>query len=163
MKTIGLILLVAYLIIMWHLFPNGRKSLDVFKLNPVLLPSWWKLVGLGWLTFVIVYSIMEGNLNPTTNTFLLTGLYFGLLLITFSKEKNEDEFSAQIRIKAMYISIITLFFAVGMLSCLSIATPASFKDFPIQILIMMFNSVLIVYLAYFYWTKYGFKRKRYEK
>ena len=163
MKTIGLILLVVYLIIMWHLFPNGRRSLDVFKLNPVLLPNWCKYTGLCWLIFVIVYSIIEGNFNPSTNKFLLAGMYFGLLQIAFSREKNEDEFSAQIRIKAMYISIISIFIIVGCISSISIAAQDSLKDFSFQFVMMMFNSVLIVFLVYFYWTKYGFIRNRDEK
>lgn len=163
MKTIGLILLIAYLIGTWHLFPKGRNSLDVFKLNPVLLPNWCKFTGLAWIAFVFIYSITEGNFNPSTNNFLLAGMYFGLLQIAFSREKNEDEFSSQIRIKAMYISIISIFIIVGYISSISITAQDSLKDFSFQFIMMMFNAVLIVYLAYFYWTKYGFKRNRDEK
>ena len=106
MITIGYLLIVAYFIFLWHFFPTGRKSFDVFKLNPHLLPHWWKFIGVGCLVVVFLYSIVQGNFNPSTNSFLLTGMYFGLLQIAFSKEKNEDEFAVQIRTKAMYISII---------------------------------------------------------
>ena len=88
MEILGYLLIVAYFIMLWHIFPHGRNSLDIFKLNPVLLPFWWKFIGIGWLAIVFVYSISKHDFNPSTNRFLLTGIYFGLMQIGFSKEKN---------------------------------------------------------------------------
>lgn len=130
----------------------------MFKLNPHLLPYWWKFVGIGWLIFISVYSIAEGNFNPSTNTFLLSGMYFGLLQIAFSKEKNEDEYAVQIRIKAMYVSIISLFFLVGVFSSFEIISPDSFSKDSFRFFMMMFDATLIVYLSYFYYTKYGYRK-----
>ena len=155
---IGTILVVAYFIIWLRFFPMGRRTFDVFKLNPFLLPFWWKFVGITWLLFVIVYSIIQGNFDPSNNNFLLAGFYFGLLIISFSKEKNEDEFAQQTRMKSMYISIISLFFLIGIFSSFEITNPGSFSKSAFVWIMMLFNATLIVYLAYFYLTKYGFKK-----
>jgi len=159
MAIIGTALVIAYFIIWLRFFPLGKRTFDVFKLNPFLLPFWWKFVGIAWLLFVVLYSsIIQGDFNPSTNNFLLAGLYFGLLNIAFSKEKNEDEFAQQTRMKAMYISIISLFFLVGIFSSFEITDPGSFSRNAFVWVMMLFNATLIVYLGYFYLTKYGFKK-----
>jgi hypothetical protein len=155
---IGTILIIAYFIILLRFFPAGRRTLDVFKLNPLLLPYWWKFVGISWLLFVFIYSFIKGNFDPLTNTFLLTGMYFGLLQIAFSKEKNEDEFASQIRLKAMFVALISLFFLVGVYSSFELTNPNSFSEHSFVWFMMLFNATLIVYLSYFYYTKYGAKK-----
>lgn len=156
--VIGTIVILSYFIILLRLFPAGKGSLDVFKRNPVLLPYWWKFVGIGWLLFVFAYSIYERNFNPSTNTFLLSGMYFGLVQIAFSKEKNEDEFAAQIRMKAIYLSMVSMFLLVGIYSSYEIIEPNSFSDKSFIWFMMLFNAVLMVYLIYFYFTKYGLRK-----
>ncbi len=157
---IGTLLVVAYFIILLRFFPAGKRTFDVFKLNPHLLPYWWKFVGMGWLVFVFIYSTVKENFDFNSNSFLQVGTYFGLLQIAFSKEKNEDEFAAQIRIKAMYISIISLFFLVGVFSSFEITNPDSFSKNSFYFFMMLFNATLVVYLSYFYFTKYGFKKNK---
>lgn len=158
--AIGTILIGAYFVILLRFFPAGRRTFDVFRLNPNLLPWWWKFVGVGWLIFVTGYSILEGNFGLSTNKFLLVGVYFGLLQIAFSKEKNEDEFAVQIRVKAMYVSLISLFFLVGIFSSFEITNPDSFSKNVFLTFMMLFNATLVVYLSYFYFTKYGFKKNK---
>ncbi len=155
---IGTLVIISYFIILLRLFPAGKRSLDVFKRTPVLLPYWWKFVGIGWFIFVFAYSIYEGNFNPSTNTFLLSGMYFGLVQIAFSKEKEEDEFAVQIRMKAMYLSLISIFLLVGIYSAYEIIEPHSFSENAFVWFMMLFNATLIVYLGYFYVTKYGKKK-----
>lgn len=155
---IGTIIIISYFIFFVRLFPLGKRSLDVFKMNPVLLPHWWRFVGLGWLVIVFGFSIFEGNFNPSTNTFLLSGMYFGLLQLAFSKEKNEDEFDIQIRLKAMYISMISLFLLTGIYSSYEMINPNSFSTDSFLWFMMLLNATLIVYLIYFYITKYGIKK-----
>lgn len=156
--TIGTVLIIVYFIILVRFFPGGRRTLDVFKLKPVLLPHWGKLIGIGWLIFVFIHSILDKNFNPLTNSFLLSGIYFGLLIIAFSKEKREDEFATQIRLKAFYITMISVFFLVGVFSALILLYPESFFEKSFVFFMMMFNAILIVYLSYFYYTKYGSKK-----
>lgn len=158
--AIGTFLIVAYFVILLRFFPAARRTFDVFRLNPHLLPWWWKFVGVGWLLFVSGYSIFEGNFDLSSNKFLLVGVYFGLLQIAFSKEKNEDEFAVQIRVKAMYVSIISLFFLVGVFSSFEITNPDSFSKNAFLTFMMLFNATLVVYLSYFYFTKYGFKKNK---
>lgn len=155
---IGTILIVVYFIILFRFFPAGRRTLDVFKLNPHLLPYWWKFVGIGCLVAVFAYSIYQGNFDPLRNPLLLSGMYFSLLQIAFSKEKSEDEFDAQIRLKAMYVALISLFFLVGVYSSFELTNPNSFSANAFVWFMMLFNATLIVYLSYFYFTKYGAKK-----
>ncbi len=158
MITIGYLLIVAYFIFLWHFFPTGRKSFDVFKLNPNLLPYWWKFIGIGCLVLVFLYSIIQGNFNPSTNSFLLAGMYFGLLQIAFSKEKREDELDIHIRLKAMYISMISMFFIAGVYSSFEIISPNSISNHSFVWFMILLNATLIVYLSYFYYTKYGVRK-----
>lgn len=155
---IGTILIVVYFLILLRFFPAGRRTMDVFKLNPHLLPYWWKFVGIGSLVIVLVYSVYQGNFDPLKNPLLLSGMYFSLLQMAFSKEKSEDEFIAQIRLKAMYVALISLFFLVGVYSSFELTNPKSFSANSYVWFMMLFNATLIVYLSYFYVTKYGVKK-----
>jgi len=155
---LGTIIIISYFFILLRFFPFGRRTLDVFKLSPHLLPYWWKFIGIGWILFVFIYSILEGSFNPSSNTFLLSGMYFGLIQIAFSKEKQEDEFAEQIRVKAMYLTVISLFFLAGIYSSFEIIEPNSFSANSFTWFMMLLNASLIVYLGYFYFTKYGLKK-----
>ena len=151
---IGTIVIISYLVIFVRILPTGKSNMDVFERVPVLLPFWWKFIGIGWLLFVLGYSLFQGNFNSSTNTFLLSGMYFGLILIAFSKEKNEDEFSEQTRVKAMFHSVISLFLLAGIYSAYEIIEPNSFPENSFIWFMMLLNATLIVYLGYFYFSKY---------
>ncbi|WP_157493585.1 hypothetical protein [Draconibacterium sediminis] len=151
---IGTIVIISYLVIFVRILPTGKRNMDVFERIPVLLPFWWKYIGIGWLLFVFGYSIYQGDFNPSTNTFLLSGMYFGLIQISFSKEKNEDEFAEQTRTKAMFLSVISLFMLVGIYSAYEMIAPNSFSENSFTWFMMLLNATLIVYLGYFYFTKY---------
>jgi len=77
-----------------------------------------------------------------------------LIQISFSKEKNEDEFAEQTRTKAMFLSVISLFMLVGIYSAYEIIEPNSFSENSFTWFMMLLNATLIVYLGYFYFTKY---------
>lgn len=152
---IGTVVIISYFVIFVRILPTGKSNMDVFERIPLLLPFWWKFIGIGWLIFVFVYTVFQGNVNPGTNTFLLSGMYFGLILIAFSKEKDEDEFAVQTRIKAMFLSVISLFLLAGIYSAYEIIEPDSFSENSFIWFMMLLNATLIVYLGYFYFSKYG--------
>ena len=154
MMLIGYIMVLGYLGISLRLFPAGNKSFDVFKLHPRFLPSKAKYVGLLWILFIFVYSAITSDLNPSTNRVLLVGVNFGLVIIIFSKEKNEDEYSNHIRLKAMYVAIVSMFLLAGVFSSFELINPDSFSKNAYTSYMMIFNATLIVYLIYFYFTKY---------
>ena len=151
---IGTIVIISYLVMLVRMLPAGKGKMDVFERIPLLLPYWWKFVGIGWLLFVFAYSIFQGNIDPSKNTFLLSGIYFGLLQIAFSKEKDDDEFAEQIRMKVMYISIISFFILAGIYSAYEIIEPNSFSENAFIWFMMLLNATYILYLSYFYFTKY---------
>ncbi len=156
---IGTIVIISYLVIFVRILPTGKSKMDVFERHPLLLPFWWKFIGIGWILFVFGYSIFQRNFNPGTNTFLLSGMYFGLIQIAFSKEKQEDEFAEQIRVKAMYLTVISLFLLAGIYSAYEIIEPNSFSANSFIWFMMLLNASLIVYLGYFYFTKYRTLKK----
>jgi hypothetical protein len=162
MVYLGYLMIVGYCAILFRLFPAGRRTFDVLKLNPFLLPYWAKYAGIFWIVFVFIYSGITLNLNPSENTFLLVGIHFGLTMIAFSREKNEDEFAVQIRMKAMYISIISLFILTGIFASFEVMEPGSFSKNAFVFFLMMFDATLFVYLTYFYFTKYWFLFKKKE-
>ncbi|WP_297099059.1 hypothetical protein [uncultured Draconibacterium sp.] len=151
---LGTIIIISYLVILVRMLPVAKSNMDVFERIPLLLPFWWKFVGIGWLLFVFGYSLYQGDFNPSTSTFLLSGMYFGLIQISFSKEKNEDEFAEQTRTKAMFLSVISLFMLVGIYSAYEIIEPNSFSENSFTWFMMLLNATLIVYLGYFHFTKY---------
>lgn len=160
LQFLGTLMAVGYLTIIFRIFPKGRKSFDVFKLNPKLLPFWMKYIGLLWLLFVFIYSAVYLNLNFSENTLLLVGTHFGLILIAFSNDKNEDEYSLQVRLKAMYVSIISLFLITGIVGAIEVRSPGSFSDNAFYFYLMSFDATLFVYLTYYYFTKYWSLFKR---
>jgi hypothetical protein len=150
---LGGFMLIGYFAILGRLLPIGRRTFDVLKIHPFLLPFWIKYVAILWILFVFIYSGITLNLNPSENVFLLVGLHFGLTTIAFSREKNEDEFVVQVRLKAMYISIISLFFLTGIFASFEVLGPGSFSKNAFVMFLMLFDATLVVYLTYFYFTR----------
>ncbi len=123
MSTFGVVFLVGYIFIAFYLFPPGRRPLDVFKLNPKLLPNWTKIVAIIWIVFVIIHAYFIRRIEWTENHFLLVGVNIGLVILCFSKDKSEDEFSMQIRWRAMYVSTISLFVFMGIAGAIRVILP----------------------------------------
>lgn len=136
---------------------------DVFSFNPRLLPYPVKFSGLLWLLIIFIYSGLKGTINLTKNVLLLVGIHFGLSLIAFSAERNEDEFSAQIRMKAMYVAIISLFLISGLMATVEVMAQGGFVENAFFFFIMLLDTTLFVYITYFYFTKYWSFLKRREK
>ncbi len=75
-------------------------------------------------------------------------LVFGCVLITFSREKVEDEFVNYLRLKSFFISVIlhSLFFFVFAFTNLTLVM----VNFPA---IILMDSILLVYIILFYTYK----------
>lgn len=159
MKTLGYLLFAGYIFIAMFLKPPGNKPFDVFKIHPRLLPYWTKFIGIAWIAFVLIHAYLIRRIPWNENDFLLVGFNFGLIVLCFSKSKQEDEFSTQIRWRAMYLSVISFFTFCGIGGTLKILMPKNdFNGF--YYLFMLLNATLIVNIVYYYSTKFWFSRRK---
>lgn len=160
MKTFGVIILVSYVLIAFYIFPPRRRPFDVFKLNPNLLPYWSKFVAVIWIVFVILYVYFIHRIEWVENYFLLVGVNLGLIVVIFSKDKLEDEFSMQIRWRAMYVSMISFFVFVGIAGAVRVLLPEYNFQNGFYFLFMWLNSVLTVNISYYYITKFRIRSEK---
>lgn len=128
-----------------------------------LLPNFCKKIG--WIIsslFVLLYiwaavndyiynhnqmEIMPSWLSGDIYTILIVGLSISLLMVAFSKEKDEDEYTVKIRGKSLILAVVTsyiiLIIAALCLYFLDFLTFMGFNMFTIPILyILKFNITL---------------------
>lgn len=126
------------------------------KNSKFLIPHFFKYVGLILFGIGIALFVLEliggTNIrefvdhNAKTDVFAIYALaLLGLVLITFSKEKQVDEYIENLQFKSFFISIIihSLFFFVFTFTNLTL----SLINFPA---ILLMNSILIIYLISYY-------------
>jgi hypothetical protein len=158
MKILGMTILSCYLLIAFYLYPPGLRPIDVFKLSPKLLPFWTKFIALIWIVFVIIHAYFIRRIEWTENYFLLVGVNLGLVIITFAKDKIEDEFSIQIRWRAMYSAMISFFVFIGLGGSIRVISPDLKFHNGFYFLFMWINAALTVNIVYYYFSKYKLKR-----
>ena len=107
-----------------------------------------------WIVFVVIHAYFIRKIEWVDNHFLLVGVNLGLVVITFAKDRLEDEFSMQIRWRAMYISMISFFVFVGIGGAVCVILPDSNFDNGFYFLFMWLNAVLIVNIAHYYISKF---------
>ena len=132
------------------LIPSRFKFIGLAILIPsVLLGIWWRFFEfeIGFLTIKsnhVGSSIFEGlNLN-FTDEIALTGIITGLLLIAFSREKQEDEFINRIRLESLQWAVLVNY--VLLIIAAFLVHGWSFID------VMMYNmlTVLIIFIVRFH-------------
>ena len=165
MEIFYFIMMATYLALMVFVLPSVTVGTDIFKVHIRLLPYWVKFISLGWLVSVVCYSYLFNNAMEVTpmgghfiGKFLATGINLGLMLMAVSRDKKEDEYSNQIRLRSMYLSAILLFLLSGVfISCL-MGSSNSTSEAGIMFFVMILNGVLLVYLTNYYLSKYFFNR-----
>lgn len=160
MTTIVTLIIIGYIIIAFYLFPPKSRPLDVFKLNPNLLPYWTKYAAITWIIFVIIHAYFIKRIEWTENNFLLVGVNIGLVILCFSKDRNEDEYSMQIRWRAMYISTISLFVFIGIAGAIRVILPQHNFEHGFYFLFMWLNAALFANIVYFYTSKFFYSNKK---
>jgi hypothetical protein len=128
------------------------------KQNLNLLPGYFKKIGLALILlaigFGIVVKLMHFELFPMQKelfrTLMLSGINLGLLLITLSKDKLEDEMTIAIRLKAMAWSFTWAVFYVIISPFMNILFKDPMRDLAGQQVIM---SMLFVYMIMYFLQK----------
>lgn len=154
MEIYGIIMMMAYFTIMCFVLPSGRVNTDILKVRLRLLPFGFKFIGLAWLIFVLCYSFINNWVYFSQNNFLFIGMNLGLLLLVVSRDRKEDEFSNHLRLRSMYLSALILFFLAGVFVTGSVWNTNSFPKNSIIYLVLLLNVSLLVYLTYYYLSKY---------
>ena len=146
--------------------------------NSLLIPNQYKVFG--WITFLLfatlgvfcmvndfripglqVYHISKESVESAgigfqdynlTNEFAVLGITIGLLMITFSKEKIEDEYISMLRLKSLQWAVLLSYIILLILN---------FSFYGISFLILLvYNAwtTLLIFIIKFYWSLYQFRK-----
>lgn len=164
METWEIVMLLTYAALMVWVLPSVTVRTDIFKAHIKLLPYWVKFISLGWMFSVICYSwfyngtVVSPPGRPFVSEFVAIGINLGLFLIAVCRDKKEDEFSSQIRLRSMYLSAILLFLFSGIFISGSLLSSKSTSETGIWFFVMILNGALLVYHINYYLSKYFMNR-----
>ena len=103
-KIITTALILLFILIAILINKKDSNSLD-FKTKIRLLPFWVKIIGVLAATLSLsIHWINDFGNNILFENFWQFGFIIGLLLISLSKEKTEDEMLIQARLNSVFIS-----------------------------------------------------------
>jgi hypothetical protein len=156
-----LILAVILVFLLGWLLPKSGKTYDVFKLHLDLFPNWFKWIGIIWFIVTFLVNLVVLHFEEPGLYFLLVNANFSLFVILFSKEKQEDEFSEQVRLKAFvyaFVSFAAVIIIYGAIQGSGLVTPTVFSEFTFVLILMGIAHFLS--LIYFYITVYLSKNQK---
>ncbi len=84
------------------------ESKEIIKMRKYQLPNHYKRVGL-WVAVISFLSLFVNKFSVDLEIYRIIaryGLLIGMLLISISKEKVEDEFIAQLRMQSFSVAFI---------------------------------------------------------
>ena len=166
METLYSVTWIFYLALAVFVLPPFTVRSDIFKPHIRLMPYWFKYVSFLWLCFIILFSFIVNSQTEAvqiesllfTNNFLSMGINLSLLVIATSKDKIEDEYSNQIRLRSMYLSAIWLFIFSGVFISVVRGSTNSTRATALDFWLIVLNGTLLVYLTNYYLSKYYFNK-----
>lgn len=137
-KKVGILFFVPSIVLVIDLLINSREpnflNLSVFAM--VDIPFMQDTTTFGWVV------------NNVYNEIVGLGLLVGLLFIAFSRLRTEDEYIVQIRLESLlwacYMNFFILFIAIVFVFDLAF----------LYVLYLNMFSILVFFIAKFYWTIY---------
>jgi len=151
----ALILSILFVFLFGWLVPKTGKTHDIFKMQLDLFPVWFKFVSIIWILITVLLTIFVFRQVEKWAYFLVVNLNFASFIFFFSKDKVEDEYSEQLRLKAFYYAFIS--FAVfsimyGAIKGSHLEIPEFFGEY---LFVQIFLGVaLLTTIFYYYITKY---------
>lgn len=118
---------------------KAKQEGDIEKINKITgfqLPNKFKIIGLVVFIVSLILSILleiyfENNKYQDLFVRIAkTGVVLGLLMISISKEKIEDELIAKIRMQSFNYAVIAAVIVYLMMPFLNLAIVASFSSIP---------------------------------
>lgn len=138
-----------------YLLPHLYKKIGWFITIPFLLYGIYSYI-LGDI-FKLPYD--AGSLDsefPLLGTIILIGLLGGLLLVSFSKEKTEDEFISRLRMESLQVAVIVNYVL------LILAALALFGLDFLSVMVYNMFTILLIFIIRFHFLLYRNKHN-YEK
>ena len=157
MLTYVFVVFCVYFGILSYVLTVQWLTFDLYERKFRLLPYWFKFIALTWLLISIVLLFVFKDTLPKWNELLLSNFNISLFIFFFSKQKEEDEFSEQIRFKAFaysFVSIIALFGVIGALNIVD--ADSSWTNFLVH---GYLGAGLLVATLYFYFTVYKLRKE----
>lgn len=142
-----------------YVIPKSGFEFDLYRIKLRLYPNKFKLIAIGWIIISILLAIFFRNTNHRSGEYLLSSINLSLFIFVFSKQKSEDEFSEQVRFKAVSYSFITFVAMVGAFGVISIGGAESNKGFDNLLLQILMGSALLMAAFYFYVTIYKVRKE----
>lgn len=132
--------------------------------NHLLIPSKYKVYGwiifLAFLAMHIIANIISSGFLWTIDDWSLTiagaGILLGLMMICFSKEKNEDEYISFLRLRSWQLSVLVSY------GILFIANLLIYGGWFLSFMTYNMLTVLIVFIITFNLSLYKLKGERLE-
>lgn len=156
---INLLFTLFYIILGVRLIRPIPQSWDLLELKLKLFPPIFKLVGVVLGIVSILFYIYETKANnlPGAVELLLYHFSFGILLLIFSREKNEDELIGQVRLKAIVVGLLNTIFTYGFMYPITFYIEEIHNEwiFSFGAILSMFG---LFYLLYFYITLIRMRR-----
>ena len=128
--------------------PKSGKQYEISK-KIRLLPFWIKYIGFG---ISIASIIMYWNTNESTviHSLWQFGIAFGLIIVSLSKERNEDEMTMSIRLNSIFLAFFVGVLAHFIFLLLGILQGG---DFDSANSLYGTTYILLMYVFYFHITK----------
>lgn len=154
-----LLLGVIFVFLVGWLLPGAGGTYDLFRLKLQLYPFWFKYAAVAWFLAAVVLVIFVFS-GAKPGDFVAVNLNFALFVFLFSKEKYEDEFTEQLRLKSFvyaFILFVPFLILFGSLKASGLAVPKFFLQF---IFVQFYLGIaMLSAVVYFYVTKYKSNKK----
>ncbi|WP_321376128.1 hypothetical protein [uncultured Draconibacterium sp.] len=154
----SILLFCIYIGLLAYIIPSSALSFDLYERKFRLLPNWFKSGALIFMIVAIIaVFILKDSIENQWET-IFSIFNFVLFVTFFSKQKTEDEFSEQVRLKAFTYSFVSFVAMVCAFGAVHVADSdgGNWSNFIIQA--FMFGGLLIATL-YFYFTLYKLRKE----
>ncbi len=142
-----------------YVIPKSGFEFDMNRIKLRLYPNTFKFIAIGWIVISIILAVVFQNSSPRIGEYLLSSINLSLFVFVFSKQKSEDEFSEQVRFKAVSYSFITFVAMAGAFGSISIRESESKSVFDNLLLQILMVTVLLMTILYFYITIYKVRKE----
>ncbi len=154
MEIFSLVVLFVYLGLIVYIIPKRGLEFDLFQVKFSLLPHWFKIVSVVWIVVSLIVAILFSSLLEKSDEYLVSALNLSLFILIFSKQKNEDGFSEQIRFKSFTYSFVSFIALTGAFGAISINRNESGFILNNLYLHLLVGASMLMSLLYFYITIY---------
>jgi len=155
----SLIVFLAYMGLIFFIIPRAGLDFDLNEVKFRLLPHWVKTVAIVWIVISVVTALFFLNSIENWDEYFVSGINLALFVLIFSKQKQEDEFSTQIRFKSFTYSFVSFIAVAGAFGAISINDNDTGFILNNLFLHVLVGASMLIALIYFYVTIYKLKKE----